>query len=404
MDKQIYKLLNQIHTEVNDGQQIDEPTYNMYAKNVRVDRSPASLARIRENMKYHRINLQSIITSPINREIILLQDDDIKISEHFDSMALMENTILVIALVQNFESTSMYIEQFIISLQSHFKTVYFYFGTYNNTDNTTSILQSLCNRYPDICQGTYFSDVPFEVENKCFKAHLRNQCYQNAKTQFGSGCDYLIYLDHVAISKPINIDGVITSFALAETWDIICGNRVFQNSSYHSDVFDLRLIGDSTNILEKYKYFESFVGKSLYWIDKFYSFETWYKVDAAFGGIMILQNKIFNLDKLWDEDDNDPNLSINISLCTKFLNVYVNPSLRFEQHTQVEGILYHNPSIFIPSDTDFCGGMNMYITALMSGCRIYPYYNKEIFMEKNTTLQHFTYLDDTIDNCWFEYF
>jgi hypothetical protein len=184
----------------------------------------------------------------------------------------------------------------------------------------------------------------------------------------------------------------------------------FKKSSYHQDIFSLRLLTDDLDITTKYKYIEKFYGKSilsslssLYWIDKLYCFNSFYKVQSAFSGIMIINKKVFKLKQLWN-DNLGPYESEHVSLCTKFANVYINSNMNFQYDINIEGILYNEPYIFIPRDAGFFSVFNYLIGSILTGSRIYPYYNKHKILEKNKQLKHFSYLDDNIENSWFDFF
>ena len=62
MEKQFYNILNPIHQEVM-AKPIDQYTYNLYIKNIRLDRSPASLARIKESLLMSRDQLTEKLIS-----------------------------------------------------------------------------------------------------------------------------------------------------------------------------------------------------------------------------------------------------------------------------------------------------------------------------------------------------
>lgn len=398
MERQYLSILNTIHQEV-VGKPIDTDTYNVFVKSLRVDRSPANIARIKESLIIQKINLEKSLTSPENRTISLLHDETITLNKIQDTT---EKKLLCIAIIKNAEKTFGYITDFIEAIKPYFAKVNFYFLTNNNIDNTEKVLTDyIQSTENDSVFGTFANDF-IPKDKTQYLATLRNKCYTDARQRFTEEHDYLVVIDS-NISSALNVQGFMTSFALNREWDIICGNRTFQKSPYHQDVYSLRFLNESLNLLERYKYLEKFYGESLYWVDKFYSFETWQRVQSAFGGILICNKKVFKLTSLWNETPGQYE-SEHVSLCTKFINVYVNPLLNHQSDINVEGILYHDPYIFIPRDAGFFSVFNYLIGSITNGYRVYPYYNKSKCLEKNKFINHFSYLDDSIENSWFKYF
>jgi hypothetical protein len=398
MDKHIYKILDPLYQDVM-GTSIDDKTYHMLAKNVRVDRSPASLARIRESLVISRDNFHAAITSPADRKVIFLKNAEQLVET--DSI-LNNKNILIISVITKDTLPSAF-EKFIfddLTASGFFVQVMFYFVT-----TSPAIYDSLSQRPHS--HGFLIPEhmvTSLDFTNNNILAHFKNRCYQIAKDQFkDESIDWLVYLD--SKWSEINLDGFLSSFkSCPKNCDVICGNRTFKKSYVHADALELFLLEDGDMTLsEKYPYLERF-SKTLYWMDKFYSFETWFKVKSAFGGVLILNKKALCLDALFDEE-NAPNVSENISICTKFLNVYVNPKMRLYLPTSVEGILYPNAALYIPSDVNLCASLNRYIRCLASGARIYPYFNSGIIAEKNKfNPSNFIYHDPTIENSWMSFF
>jgi hypothetical protein len=404
MERQYYFLLNSIFHEVH-GKNIDTETYNTLVKSLRVDRSPANVARIRESLISQKKDLDKSLVSPENRKISLLENHNIDCSNggNGKSINLENKKILVISIIKNAERTFQYISNFLDDIAPFFERVCFYFLTNNNTDKTSAILDSYVksNSCKNNVFGTFAKD--FTYKNKVeYLAHLRNQCYQDACAFFNEDFDYLVVID-TNIASVLNVEGFIESFSLGCDWDIICGNRTFLRSPYHQDILSLRLLNEDLDITKQYKYIEKFYGESSYWIDKFYSFETWYKVQSAFGGILLCNKKVFKLKTLWNETPGKYE-SEHVSLCTKFANVYINPKLNHQSNCSIEGILYHEPYIFIPRDAGFFSVFNYLMGSITNGYRVYPFFNKNKCLEKNKFIKHFSYLDEATDNSWYHYF
>lgn len=404
MDKQFYNILNPIFQEVMKTD-IDQATYNQLVKCVRLDRSPASIARIKASLIMKRDNITQTLQTPSNRQITILKDDSLKLQKELNvEDFLKDKKILVISYISNFSLNASYVQNFLDGLKTVFHTVCFHFITSNNTDDTIETLQSWCENNPESYAGIFERHV-FNIKeadvNK-YKASQKNYCYEEALKRFNNHeFDYLIYIDS-NITSDINLKDFMTCFYLDEPWDIICGNRVFNRSMYHSDLFDLRLPDQNDDITTIYPYIKQIDYNSLYWIDKLYIFHSWYKVSSAFGGIMLINKKVFKLQSLYDKNLGKYD-SENISLCNKFLNIYVNPNLIINNRTTIESTLYQNPYLFVPTDHDFFYVLNNYVHALSYGFRIYPYYNYEKLSEA-LDIKHFKYIDTTRENCWFEFF
>ena len=398
MDKHIFKILDPLHQEVM-GSKLDEKTYHLFAKNVRLDRSPASLARIKESLIESRDNFNASITSPCDREIIFLKNDNVVMTRN-DETILKDKNILIISVIIADLIPNVF-ETFVFEdLPQHFGKVMFYFVTTSSTiyDKLSTLPLSYGFLIPEEMQSS------IDFTNINILAHFKNQCYQMAKAQFNEETiDWLVYLD--TKWSDINLNGFISSFkTFPKTCDVICGNRMFKKSYVHTDAQELFFPEEEIcSISNKYKYYDKF-SKTLYWMDKFYSFESWYKVKSAFGGVFILNKKALCLDVLFDEE-NANGISENVTLCTKFLNIYVNPFMRLYSLTTVEGILYPTPSIFVPPDLNICGTLNLFIKCLTSGARIYPFFNTSIIHEKNKANQsNFIYHNEDIENSWMQFF
>lgn len=400
MERHFYNSLNTIHQDVY-GRPIDVDTYNKYIKTLRLDSSSASLSRIRENMVKIRDDAFSQITSCYPRRTVILSDPAVK-TKPVDPRSLQNKTLLILCLCNNISSNIQYLKAVHADLSSSFKKCCFYFLTNNNTDETKSLLNNWMQTYENVA-GTFMPDNTFIKRDRyLFVAQLRNILWRDAKQFFGTKFDYILILDG-NLNQPLSAEKITSSFSLEEPWDIICANRTFLKSPYHQDIRSLKLNDDPETLSEKYDYYDQLGDTSLHWIDKLYVFQTFYKVKSAFGGIMLINGKAFKLNSLWDEGEH-PNKTEHVSLCEKFLNVYVNPNMTFQHKTFVEGTLYPKPYMFIPRDCGFFSAFNYMIGMLIQGYRIYPYLNLKKMIEKNKANDHFYYVTEDIDNSWFNYF
>ena len=400
MDKQIYKLLNPIYNSV-FGKNIDDVTYSMFAKTLHTDRSPASLARIKESFMQSKNDIENKLQAPTDRSIIYLSDQSTNDITSQDDICLQEKNILFISSWIDNQNTQN-LEAFIFQeISKYFNKVRFYFNTPN-----MSVHDNLTTKYYPYCAGDYVNIEHFQTTmSQNMSSHFKNTCFQGSKNAFPDiTFDWIVYIDP-NINVPSNVDGFISSFKYSQSWDVICANRVFQNSIYYADIFDLRLDSSILDIQKIYKYFSTFYPHSYYWVDKLYSFTTFTKVISAYGGILILNKKVLKLYQLFDENCEEF-YSENISLCTKFANVFVNPKLIVQHSFMAEGILYTPPSLFIPKDIDMSGALLHYLYTLTLGSRVYPYFNSLTMREKNNITEHnkFIYNTDDAENSWNSFF
>lgn len=338
-------------------------------------------------------NIQKIIINT-NKYKLKKIDENIK-----------EKKLLVIGLIKNISNNIGYLKFFMNELKGFFKQVSFFYLTNNNTDNTIEILEEWKKQDNNI-SGIIIPDETINViDNRVNKlAHYRNLLFKNAKQKYGVKYDLMLHIDTDFIVN-ISIRDFISCFELDEKFDIICSNGVYKNSFYHYDSFALRLLNEPDNIQELYPKYNQYFGKSVKWITKVYSIDTWTKVKSAWGGMMLFPRKIFKQDYLYDINI-DPNECEHINLCKKFQNIYINPNLTFVQDYNLEGQCYQNPLCFIPRDAGFFSVFNFYIGMLTLCGRIYPYWTLNKFIEVNGKPKHFCYLENTDNNynTWFEYF
>ncbi|RZJ99265.1 MAG: hypothetical protein EOO43_27090, partial [Flavobacterium sp.] len=72
--------------------------------------------------------------------------------------------------------------------------------------------------------------------------------------------------------------------------------------------------------------------------------------------------------------------------------------------TSLIDTLFDAPYKFVPRDAGFFSVFNFFIGSLSSGCKVYPYFNKNAIIKLDSKISHFCYLDNNIDNSWFNYF
>lgn len=400
MERHFHNTLNKLYMDVY-GKPIDTETYSRYLKTLRVDSSAASLSRIRESMVRIRDDAFAHITSCFPRKTIVLTDNQIK-TKDIDLISLRQSKLLILCLCNNISNNITRLKTIHSQLSVYFEKCCLFFLNNNNKDDSKFLLTNWMNTHDNV-GGIFFPDNSFIKEDKYrFLAQLRNTMWKEAKNCFGNNFDYVLVLDGV-INEHFAIEKIISSFSLDEPWDIICGNRTFQKSLYHQDNISLKLMEDPNNLTDKYEFFEALNASSLHWIDKLYIFTTFYKVKSAFGGIMLMNGKALKLNSLWDEGETI-NKSEHISVCEKFLNVYVNPYMTYQHRTFMEGILYPKPYMFIPRDCGFFSAFNYMIGMMIQGYRIYPYFNSAKLLEKNKANNHFYYVDERISNSWIKYF
>jgi hypothetical protein len=396
MDKHYYEIVNSIYISLYEKELPYDKFINLMNRfNIKI--IPSNISRLKEYL----INQSQ--QELLSKNIFMLNDDTLNTHLNLD---VKTQTLLVLSIFSNIEKNFIYISKFIDDLTSKFKEIDYYILTNNNTDKTEELLKEYIKTRPyvhclfeeDCTNYTFFG------HKNIYLAKLRNQCYINSKKNATNidKYDYLVILDS-NITSYIDINSFISSFSLEEKWDIICANRTFKKSYFNQDVYSLRLLDDSLDITQKFTMIEKYYDKTQLWINKFYAFNTWHKVQSGFGGLMIIDKKVFKLSLLWNENLSKYE-SEHVSLCTKFKNIYINPYLNFESNICVEGILYFNPYIFIPRDAGFFSVLNYLIGSIKTGSRIYPYYNKQKILEKNKSLDHFCYLDNSVENSWFSYF
>lgn len=393
MDKQYYDIINNIYTSLYEIPLPYDKFINL-AHRFNINRMPSNISRLKDYL----INQSQ--QELLYKNIFMMNDNTVNYNNILNKIET--KNILILSIFRNIERNFLYISEFIDQVKSIFKEIDYYILTNNNTDNTEELLKEYMKTRPYV--HCFFEEDSNHFGNKNeYLAQLRNECYIKSKNISNTDkYDYLVILDS-NITSHIDINSFTSSFSLEEKWDIICANRTFKKSYYHEDVYSLRLLDDPIDITKKFTTIEKYHNKNHLWINKFYAFNTWYKVQSGFGGMMIIDKKAFKLLSLWNENLGKYE-SEHVSLCTKFKNIYINPNLNFESNTYVEGILYKDPYIFIPRDAGFFSVFNYLIGSMKTGSRIYPYYNKQKILEKNNIINHFCYLDNNVDNSWFSYF
>jgi len=323
---------------------------------------------------------------------------------------LKHKTVLVFGLVKNISPHYDNLVYFLNQVKTIFGKTCFFYLTNNNYDNTFQLMNNMALKDSNI-KGIVINDETITTSennapgNRVAKlAQYRNMCFTDAKNAFGSNFDYVLQVDTDLIDK-VHADQIVSCFQLDEDFDAICSNGLFKNSSYHYDLFALRLLEDPYNIEELYPEFSTYYGSSSSWINRLCIFEQWTKVKAAWGGMMLYPGRVLNLDKLYDEAI-PLNECEHISMCKKFKNIYVNPSWTYQQDHETEGTVYGGPMRYVPRDAGFFSVFNFYIGLLTMAKRVYPYWNFDMFKKYNgdQNPRHFAYFNRDITNSWFEFF
>ena len=415
MDKRYYNALNNLHREV-FGDNIDREKYNKFIGPLRVNFSQSTLQTIKTHwMAKHDVAVvPPQPTKDVNSwnsatEIIFLEDNSIK-TKHF-LQSVKSKKILVIGLIKNISKHFSNLKKTIDDLANEFGECKFYFTTNNNTDTSEKLLRDWISHNNNI-DGTFHKNSPVQIissigqiGNRTLElAKLRNVNFKDAKTRFGTDFDYLMILD-TDIIEPISSEKILSCFRIDKNWDMITSNTVHANSEYYYDAFALRLPNQPDDINQLYPLFKFHYGRSWHWNKTLYIFDSWYKVKSAFGGIGLLKQSALHYDILWDESIPVDECE-HLSLCRKFANIYVNPSLKYNTSSNtIEGKLYEKPFIFLPRDSGLLSVFNFYVGSLVAGSRVYPYFNlNTLLLETNNNVRHFCYLTPEKDNCWNIYF
>lgn len=309
----------------------------------------------------------------------------------------LKGSIIVMGLVKNVTKYLPRLRKFIEDLRAHVggdNRVCFFFYHNNSNDEGRSIaaLEKWMRDDKNVA-GTFARDVDICALDFLTKkagnripeiARMRNECLQGALEHFGEEFDYACIID---TNLAVNID--TNNILLPENdeeWNIVCGNRCFKDSFFH---YDIAALGGNSGT------------------DTLYIVNEWNKVPSAFGGIHIvkmcaLADAVSEWDGyLYEADTTSACVSEHVSFCERVGGVLINP--RLQVITNNHEVIGGAPMVFVPKDTGFFCVFNFFMGSLMTGRRIYPYYNRDVFMKYNKENKHFCYWGTT-ENSWFDYF
>ena len=330
-----------------------------------------------------------------------------------DNISYKKKKFLVLSLIKNCNRSINYIKRFILELSNNSLKTNFYFFSNNNTDNSEKILNQWIKNNDNIF-GIFGPQDSITLKNRIIKlSEYRELALSKALDHFGKDFDYIIVFDS-DISEIINLRGLLDSISKAnslEPWSVVSSNSCYKKSDYYYDQFALRLLGQNTNILDLYPDFFKHFGETQNWMNSLYMFNNgMVEVSSCFGGISIYKApEIIDILKTHKEAyslQHFPDGTCeHISLCNKLPNKkYIDSDLKYFHNSSLDGGLVQNPMVFIPRDAGFFSVFNFYVGSLLSGSKIYPYFNQEVFLKiNNNTNKHFAYWTDR-DNCWFDYF
>lgn len=425
-DRHNYNIINLLYGQTlrRNADHIAFKTFNSMLKR---ENSPQMINKIKNiiiEADQKKIPLENYFCKPeekTNKDFIkFMIDKSIKTSTK-DSQHIISKKFLIIGLIKNitphFQNLKSTIENIIVRNYNS----RFFFLTNNNTDNTVEILKKWMEENPKV-DGILYNDTQINILNNDgtignrveILAKLRNENFRLALQEHGKDFDNLIILD-TDLESVLDYQNIASCFDLDQEWDIIAGNNVFAYTNYHYDRFALRLLGEHDNINLLYPNFKKYYGHSHRWIDNLLVFKSFFQVKSAFGGICLINKSAFEHEKLWDE--NTPlNCCEHIRMCQKFNKIYVNPKLstsiginnplklRQINNSSLIDTLSHVPYVFVPRDAGFFSVFNFFIGCVSNGCKVYPYFNQNIIEKLDGKIKHFCYLDNTIDNSWFNYF
>ena len=397
--KQLYSLIYAIYNEICSG----IPTSS------ELNESMAILMQHGRNQVWQRVFEQHLQDQAKKYVIVHAKEED-------QEADVRDKSILVIGLVRNIENNITQTKNLIAGLRKHFKKVCFYFYHNNSSDNSEAILKEwiaadalVYGTFAPSTTVTVFNQGTGTIGNRIpMFARMRNQNIKDAIDHFGSDFDYLC-MANTDLVQDIDVTGILRSLSLGEPWAIICGNCCFQKSAIHYDAFALRMMDDPINIRELYKDFDAYYGRNSLWLNKLHIFDGWAKVKSGFGDMCIIKMpdllSLINASdgEVCKVDENDPSTCELISMCQRMGgDIWVSPHIVYPATVMLESTAV--PLCFIPRDAGFFSVFNFFIGTVMTGARVYPYYNQKAFLNINKENKHFCYWGSDSENSWFEWF
>jgi hypothetical protein len=338
------------------------------------------------------------------------------------SLELATKKILVLSLVNNIEANIQNLAQFLKTLQSGFKDLWFAYLTNNNRDKTLKVLEDLQQAFPDNrVNGITVPDERVEVVSRYGAgnrtpvfARYRNTLFGFAKEWMHTlkeAPDYVLQIDSDLDLSPISFATFATFLQAPQPYGAICANGLYKDSRFFYDTFSLRLLNEPKEITKVYPLFNNHYGRNAKWINTLHEFRAWTQVQSAFGGMSLFLRATFEaLESPPPYDESIPGDECeHVSFCQKLKDpVYINPHWNFTTNHSVEGSLYPAPATCIPRDAGFFSVFNFYMAALATdpNRRVYPSWTLSDFarVNKTTSPKHFCYFSKEHNNAWLEYF
>ncbi len=336
-------------------------------------------------------------------------------------LALATQKILVLSLVNNIEANIQNLTQFLKTLQSGFKDLWFAYLTNNNRDKTLKVLENLKQAFPENrVDGITLPDERVEVISRGgagnrtpIFARYRNTLFSFAKEWMHAqkeAPDYVLQIDSDLDLSPISLDTFATFLQAPQPYGAICANGLYKDTPFFYDTFSLRLLNDPKEITKVYPLFNNYYGRNTKWINKLHEFRAWTQVQSAFGGMTLIPRATLEALESPPYDESIPGAECeHVSFCQKLKEpIYINPHWHFNTNHSVEGCLYPSLTTCIPRDAGFFSVFNFYMAALAKDPyrRVYPSWTLNDFARANITNspKHFCYFSKNHNNAWLEYF
>lgn len=348
-----------------------------------------------------------------------------------EPLDIKTKSMLIVSLVKDVSATLDNVKALVNDLKPFFRKVCFFFYHNNSSDNSEALLKEWRKNDIGYVNGIFAPSTSITVIDPSTRsignripkfARMRNESIKIGFEHFGKDFDYVLMANTDLVS-PVDVSGIIKSLTCFQNeqnkqdWSIICGNCCFKKSFFHYDAYALRLEGESRDIREVYKSFDRYYGLNSHWLDKLHVFDGWTKVHSAFGDMCIIKAPALlglieqERGEVCKVKEDEPHICELISMCERIKgDVWVSPYIVYPATLSLEGSLYDKPSCFIPRDAGFFSVFNFFMGSLMTGCRMYPYFNKGVFDKVNGGQnKHFCYwpqqsIMDPLHNAWFDYF
>lgn len=418
VDAKILSSLNQIYKEIL-LRPVDEEGIKQYSKYIPY-RENYIRKMLMKSTEYKNLNNKSIDHTMCPKNILHKYRFISGIEIAKQKIIHQDKKILVLSLVKNciICRTLDTIQKFIDTLSTQFQTVKFGFLTNNNLDDTENKLKILqetnTNIHLIVHNDEHISIVNngSTPPNKIAQLALyRERLLKDCLKQFHPiKFDYIIVYDSdISFNTDNIVQDIIDSISIDTEWSAISANNCFEKSSIHYDTLALRLHEHPIDIGQIYPNFKTFYGYSQKWNTQSYIFQNFVDVQCAFGGMTIYNAKDITTllkkhNKLYDTENFPEYTCEHICLDSKLPNKhFINSNMKLPSNTNIEGDIYGAPMMFIPRDAGFFSVFNFLIGTMSRGCRVYPYFNKNIFLKHRNENKHFCYWTDD-ENSWLSFF